>query len=56
MAFRSLIDCGDLVLGFGRDAGTGGVTLAMVPRSHRDALGRPLTLRSHRSRANRSCT
>ena len=38
MAFRSLIDCGDLVLGFGRDAGTGGVTLAIVPRSHRDAL------------------
>jgi alpha-galactosidase len=40
MAFRSLIDCGDLVLGFRREASTGGITLAMVPASHREALDR----------------
>ncbi len=40
MAFRSLIECGDLVLCFGRDGVTGGVTLALVPASHLDAFNR----------------
>jgi alpha-galactosidase len=40
VAFHSLVDCGDLVLGFDRDASTGGMSLAMVPTSHREALSR----------------